>query len=150
MTHNFNVGPDSLTGAPYSGGGWFVLDNPDNWKPSGDPASGLYEFSAAPNPGAAAAYCYWYCARLDYRQKDGKRRQMDMVKLDLPPDQIPPGTFCQDTATGKLYFRHAIGRLGVMPHRQAPQRSAAAVYWILRWAERLRAQGEVFRQAGHG
>jgi len=42
---------------------------------------------------------------VDYRQKDGKRKQMDMVKLDLPPDQIPPGTFCQDVATGKLYFR---------------------------------------------
>ena len=105
MTHDFNVGPDSLIGAPYSGGGTFVPDVPENWKPSGDPASGLYEFSAAPNVGAASAYCYWYCARMDYRQKDGKRKAMDIVKLDLPPDQIPPGTFCQDTATGKLYFR---------------------------------------------
>jgi hypothetical protein len=135
MTHDFNVGPDSLIGAPYSGGGSFVPDVPENWKPCGmgvppmsttgvPPVSGhedhgqdargthgqdghatLYEFSAAPNPGAAAAYCYWYCARVDYRQKDGKRKAVDMVKVDLPPGQIPPGTFCQDTVTGKLYFR---------------------------------------------
>jgi len=131
MTHDFNVGPDSLTGAPYSGGGWFVPDVPDNWKPSGDPANGLYEFSAAPNVGAAAAYCYWYCARVDYRQKDGKRKQMDMVKLDLPPGEIPPGTFCQDTATGKLYFRMPSDAAEPCPigkHHNVPPAQAIGYY----------------------
>ena len=28
-----------------------------------------------------------------------------MVKVDLPPEAIPPGTFCQDPATGRIYVR---------------------------------------------
>ena len=172
MTHDFNVGPDSLTGAPYSGGGWFVPDVPENWKPysssMGVPpmsptgvspvssslgsdknketahgqdgrethgqdahATPVYEFSAAPNVGAAAAYCYWYAARVDYRQKDGKRKQMDIVKLDLPPGQIPPGTFCQDAAIGKLYFRMPSDAAEPCPigkHHNVPPQQAVGYY----------------------
>ncbi len=62
MTHDFSLGPDSFTASAHEGGGSFVLDYPDNWKPSGDAKRGMYEFGAPPEAGVAAAYSYWYCA----------------------------------------------------------------------------------------
>jgi hypothetical protein len=105
LTPHFNVGPLGANAYPYTGGGTFILDLPENWKPHGDPTRHVWVFDTQPGEGAIAARSHWYMARLDYRQRDGRRRSCELYRLDLPPELIPPGTFCQDPATAKVYVR---------------------------------------------
>jgi hypothetical protein len=178
MTHDFNVGPDSVNVPGCTGGTW-VLDMPENWKaydsrsmgvppmsstgvppvknqgqqkdggrdarqthgqdaratpPTDGRATtpGVYSFDhAAPNTGAVAAYAYWYVAKIDYLRKDATRVQADLVKIDLPPDQLPPGTFAQDAATGKLYVRLPSDAAVANPigsHRKLAPKDAVGCY----------------------
>ncbi len=105
QTGGYNAPFEGHNSAAYKGGGDWVFDVPADWKLQGDATRGLYAFDPSANPGAVAAYAYWYVAKLDYLAKDGKRKEADLVKIDLPPDQLPAGTFCQDPAAGKLFFR---------------------------------------------
>jgi len=105
LTPHFNVGPLGANASPYAGGGTYVLDLPQNWKPHGDPARRVYLFDTAPGEGALAARAYWYLARVDYRRRDGTRAQQDLYRADVLPDELPAGAICQDAATGRVYVR---------------------------------------------
>ncbi len=104
FTPDFNVGPASVNAYPYTGGGTFVLDMPQNWKPFGDPSRRVYLFDTHPE-GAMAAHGWWYVAHVDYRRPDGSRATRDMYRVYLPPEQMPAGSFCVDPATGLVYVR---------------------------------------------
>jgi hypothetical protein len=105
FTPHFNVGPLGANAYPYAGGGTYILDVPQNWKPAGDPARRVYLLDNTKEDGVLAGRAYWYGARVDYRRGDGSRAQREMYRLDLPPERIPPGSFCQEVATGKVYVR---------------------------------------------
>jgi hypothetical protein len=105
LTPHFNVGPLGANAYPYEGGGTFILDVPENWKPHGDPARRVWMFDTQPSEGALAARAYWYMARVDYRRADGTRTQRELYHADRPPEQLPAGAFCQDPATGRVFIR---------------------------------------------
>ena len=48
VTPHFNVGPLGANAYPYAGGGTYILDLPQNWKPHGDPARRVYVFDVQP------------------------------------------------------------------------------------------------------
>ncbi len=105
VTPHFNVGPLGANAYPYAGGGTYILDVPQNWQPYGDPARRVYLFDIQPFEGALAARASWHLARIDYRRPDGGRAVQDLYRVDLPPDRMPAGCFCQDPATGRVYVR---------------------------------------------
>lgn len=105
LTPHYNVGPLGANAYPYAGGGTYILDLPQNWKPHGDPARRVFLFDIAPYDGAMAARAYWHVARIDYRRADGSRGVQELYRVQLPPDQLPAGGFCQDEATGRVYVR---------------------------------------------
>jgi hypothetical protein len=105
LTPHFNVGPQSVNAHPYTGGGSYVLDFPQNWKPHGDPARRVYVFDVQPVEGAVAARAYWYAAQVDYRRTDGTRGQLSLARVEGSPDQLPAGAFCQDPGSGRIYVR---------------------------------------------
>jgi hypothetical protein len=131
LTPDFNVGPLGANARPYAGGGTFILDLPENWKPFGDPARRVWVFDTQPGEGALAARSHWYMARLDYRQRDGRRKACELYRLDLPPEEIPPGTFCQDPATARVYVRLPSDAEEACPigvHRKLPPQKAIGDY----------------------
>jgi len=70
-------------------------------------------------------------ARLDYRQRDGGRRTCELHRLDLPPQEIPPGTFCQDSAMARVYVRLPADAEEPCPigvHRKLPPQKAIGYY----------------------
>jgi hypothetical protein len=70
-------------------------------------------------------------ARLDYRQRDGRRRACELYRLDCPPEQIPPGTFCQDATTARVYLRLPADAEEACPigfHRKLPPQKAIGYY----------------------
>ena len=105
VTPHFNVGPLGANASPFASGGTYILDLPQNWKAYGDPARRVYQFDIQPFQGALAARADWYLARIDYRRPDGSRSAQDLYRVDLPPDQMPAGSFCQDPATGRVHLR---------------------------------------------
>lgn len=105
VTPHYNVGPQGANAYPYAGGGTYVLDIPQNWKPHGDPARRVYVFDNQPHEGALAARAYWYLSRIDYRRNGGSRSTRDLYRVYLSPDQMPAGSFCQEVATGRVYVR---------------------------------------------
>ena len=105
LTPHYNVGPLGANADPYAGGGTYILDLPQNWKPHGDPARRVYVFDVEPEAGALAARAYWYVARVDYRRNDGSRAVQDLYRVYLPPEQLPAGAFHQEASTGRVYVR---------------------------------------------
>jgi hypothetical protein len=130
LTHDFNVGPMSVNAYPYTGGGTYILDVPQNWKPFGDPARRVYLLDAQPD-GALAARAWWYVAHVDYRRRDGGRASRDIYRVDLPPERLPAGSFCQDAATGRVYVRMPADARDPCPigtHRKLSPRQAIGDY----------------------
>ena len=126
FTPDFNVGPQSVNAYPYTGGGTYILDVPQNWKPCGRSGpAGLRARHAT--RGRLAARAYWYVAHADYRRTDGSRASQDMYRVYLPPEQMPAGSFCQDAATGRVYVRMPADAADPCPigtHRKlAPQQA---------------------------
>jgi len=105
VTPHFNVGPLGANADPHREGGTYILDVPQNWKPYGEPARGVYFFGVEPIAHALAARAYWYVARVDYRRRDGSREQVDLYRVGLPPDRMPPGSFHQDPRGLGVYVR---------------------------------------------
>ena len=105
FTPHFNVGPLGANAFPHEGGGTYILDVPQNWKPYGDPTRGVYRFNVEPAAEALAARAYWFSARIDYRSRDGTRRQQDLHRVDATPEAMPPGSFRQDPAGLGVYAR---------------------------------------------
>jgi len=109
LTRDFNLGEPGPNALPYKGGGTFIAGLPQNWKPWGDPEKRVYVFEHEPVDGAFAgafaARMWWFAARTDYRTADGRRVIRDLYRAYCPPDQIPPGSFCQDEHTGLIHVR---------------------------------------------
>jgi hypothetical protein len=131
FTPDYNVGPQGANAYPYSGGGTYILDVPQNWKPIGDAARRVYMLDNSREDGVLAGRTYWYVARVDYRRNDGSRGQRELYRVYLPPEQIPAGSFCQDVATGRVCVRLPIDAQDPCPigaHRKLSPRQAIGYY----------------------
>jgi hypothetical protein len=131
LTPHFNVGPLGVNAHPYAGGGSYVLDFPQNWRPHGDSGRRVFVFDVQPDEGAAAARAYWYGAQVDYRRADGSRGQIELSRVDSPPDQLALGTFTQDQASGRVYVRLPSDAAEACPigkHLSLPPRQAIGYY----------------------
>jgi len=130
FTPDFNVGPLGANAYPYAGGGTYILDVPQNWKPWGDPARRVYVLDARPE-GALAGRAWWYVAHVDYRRPDGSRAARDLYRAEAPPERMPAGSFCQDVATGRVYVRMPADARDPCPigtHRKLSPRQAIGDY----------------------
>ena len=131
FTPHFNVGPLGANAYPYTGGGTYILDVPQNWKPSGEPARRVYILDNSKEDGVLAGRAYWYVARVDYRRRDGGRSRQDLYRVYLPPEQIPAGSFCQDSSTGRVYVRLPVDAADPCPigaHRKLSPRQTIGYY----------------------
>ena len=130
FTPDFNAGPLGVNAYPYTGGGTYILDVPQNWKPAGDPARRVYVLDTQPD-GALAARAWWYVAHVDYRRPDGSRAARDMYRVDQPPERMPAGSFCWDAHTGRVFVRMPADARDPCPigtHRKLTPRAAIGDY----------------------
>ncbi|MBL7039439.1 MAG: right-handed parallel beta-helix repeat-containing protein [Pirellulaceae bacterium] len=105
ITPHYNVGPLGANADPHREGGTYILDVPQNWKPYGEAVRGVYFFGVEPTAHALAARAYWYTARVDYRRRDGSRAQVDLHRVNLPPQRMPLGSFYQNPRGLGVYVR---------------------------------------------
>ena len=105
VTPHFNVGPLGANAYPYAGGGTYILDLPQNWKPHGDPARRVYVFDVQPSkaPWPRAPTGTWPASTTGATTAAARSRIC--TASTSPPEQMPAGSFCQDVATGRVYVR---------------------------------------------
>jgi len=131
FTPHFNVAVDGANAFPFAGGGTYILDLPENWKPWGDSARRVYHFDVEPYQGAMAARMQWIAAKAEYRRRDGSRGTCRLYRAHVPPEQMPAGSFCQDPTRPGVFVRMPADAAAPCPigtHQALPPSEAIGYY----------------------